>query len=199
MKLTIDDLDLRGKRVLVRVDYNVPIDGGKVGDDRRIAATLPTLRKILADGGKPILVSHLGRPKGGRDPKFSLAPVAARLQELLPEAKVVLAPDVTGTGPAEAVLRLKDAPPDEKTVIMLENVRFNPGEEENDFELARELASYADVYVNDAFGASHRAHASIAGIPQILRGAAGYLLKKEMDTVRALLGGSTPRPFVALL
>ncbi len=196
-KLTIDDLDLRGKRVLVRVDYNVPIEGGRVTDDRRIVETLPTLRKILGDGGKPILIAHLGRPKGRRDEKYSLAPVAARLQDVLPEAKVTLAPDVTGPAAAEAVVRLKEGAGGQ--ALLLENVRFHPGEEENDLELARELASYGDVFVNDAFGASHRAHASVAGIPQVLRGAAGYLLMKEIEVVTALLGGSAPKPFVALL
>jgi 3-phosphoglycerate kinase len=197
MKLTIDDLDLRGKRVLVRVDYNVPIEDGKVTDDRRIRETLPTLKKILDEGGKPILIAHLGRPKGKRDEKYSLAPCAKRLQELLPDVKVTLAPDLTGPAAAEAVMKLRDSADPE--ILMLENVRFHPGEEENDLELARELASFGDVYVNDAFGASHRAHASIAGIPTILRGAAGYLLKKEIEVVTALLGGSTPKPFVALL
>jgi 3-phosphoglycerate kinase len=197
MKLTIDDLDLRGKRVLVRVDYNVPIEDGKVVDDRRIVETLPTLKKVLDEGGKPILVAHLGRPKGKVDEKYSLKPVAARLQELLPDAKITLVPEVTGVVAAQAVLSLREG--GDKQVLMLENVRYHPGEEENDLEFARELASYGDVFVNDAFGASHRAHASIAGIPQFLRGAAGYLLKKEIEVVRTLLGASTPKPFVALL
>jgi 3-phosphoglycerate kinase len=195
-KLTLDDIapSLAGKRVLVRVDYNVPLDEeGRVADDRRIAETLPTVRRVLAAGGRPILLAHLGRPKGKRDEKYSLAPVAGRLGELLSEAKVSLAPDCSGVRAAEAVLRQKPG-----EVLLLENLRFDPGEEENDLEFARALASMGDVYVNDAFGASHRAHASIAGIPTFLRAAAGLLLAKEIAALEPLLAGPA-KPFVALL
>ncbi len=202
-KLTLDDLDLEGRRVLVRVDYNVPLEAGAgpgaaatVGDDRRIAETLPTIRKVLADGGRPILMSHLGRPKGRRDERYSLAPVARRLQELLEgAARVRLAGDCCGRAAAEAVLALG---PDE--VLLLENLRFHPGEEENDAELGRELASFGDVFVNDAFGASHRAHASIVGIaPHVRAAAAGYLLAKEIAALEPLVRGEPADPFVAVL
>jgi phosphoglycerate kinase len=195
-KLTIDDIapKLAGKRVLVRVDYNVPLDAaGEVADDRRIRETLPTIRKVLEAGGRPILLAHLGRPKGKRDEKYSLKPVAKRLQQVLGTAQVVLAPDCSGVRAAEAVVKQQ---PNE--VLLLENLRFHPGEEENDLEFARELASMGDFYIDDAFGASHRAHASIAGIPQFLPAAAGDLLAKEIAAAESLLAGPA-KPFVALL
>jgi 3-phosphoglycerate kinase len=194
-KLTLDDVlpELREKRVLVRVDYNVPLDEqGRVADDRRIRETLPTIRKVIEAGGRPILLAHLGRPKGKRDEKCSLAPVARRLQELLPDRKVTLAPDCSGVRAAEAIMERKAG-----EVLLLENVRFHPGEEENDLEFARELASMGDIFVNDAFGASHRAHASIAGIPTFLRSAAGLLLAREIAVIERLLAGAE-KPFVAL-
>lgn len=197
-KLTLEDIlpTLKAKRVLVRVDYNVPLDeAGRVADDRRIAETLPTIRKILAAGGRPILLSHFGRPKGKRDPRYSLAPVAARLAELLRSNhyKVTLAPDCSGVRAAEAVLKQQPG-----EVLLLENLRFDPGEEANDLEFARALASMGELYVNDAFGASHRAHASIAGVPQFLKAAAGLLLAKEIAVLEPLLA-APKKPFVAVL
>lgn len=195
-KLTLDDVagQLAEKRVLLRVDYNVPLDAsGKVADARRIAETLPTIRRIVKAGGRPILLAHLGRPKGKRDEKYSLAPVRERLAELFPEGRVTLAPDCSGVKAAEAVMAQKAG-----ELLLLENLRFHPGEEENDLEFARELASMGDIYVNDAFAASHRAHASIAGVPQFLTAAAGDLLAKEIATIEPLLAGP-PAPFVAIL
>ncbi len=195
-KLTIDDVlpELRGRRVLVRVDYNVPLaEGGRVADDRRIVETLPTIRKILAAGGRPILLSHLGRPRGKRDERFSLAPVARRLGELIAPVPVSLAPDCSGVRAAEAVMQQKPG-----EVLLLENVRFHPGEEENDLEFARELASMGDIFVNDAFGASHRAHASVAGVPALIKGVAGLLIARELAAIERLLS-APERPFVALL
>ncbi len=193
-KLTIDDLDLHGRRVLIRLDLNVPIEGGKVQDDRRIVESLPTIRKVLGDGGRPILLSHLGRPKGKKDPKCSLAPVARRLEELLAGPRVLKAGDCCGREAAEAVLGLKSG-----EVLVLENLRFHPAEEVNDAEFARELASLGDVFVNDAFGTSHRAHASVVGVAQFVKAAAGYLLAKELRILTPLVSGEVARPFLAVL
>jgi phosphoglycerate kinase len=194
----IDDLEVRGKRVLVRVDFNVPltvgVDGAiEVADDTRIRAALPTLQELRARGARLVLVSHLDRPRGRRVPGLSMAPVAARLRELLPEATVTLAPDVIGEG----VRTLSEALGDGE-VLVLENVRFEPGETHNDPELARALAELAELYVNDAFGAAHRAHASTAGVAHLLPNAAGRLLEREVRTLAGLMEDPA-RPLVAVI
>ena len=191
-KRSLDDLDVAGRRVLVRADLNVPISDGAVGDDTRVRAALPTLRALMERGARVIVVSHLGRPKGGPSPELSLAPVAARLGELLGQP-VRLADAVVGPTVAAAVEAL--APGE---ALLLENVRFEPGEEANDPALARALASLADVYVNDAFGTAHRAHASTVGIAAHLPSCAGYLLRRESETLSALLDNPA-RPFVGIL
>ena len=191
-KRSLDDLDVAGRRVLVRADLNVPISDGAVGDDTRVRAALPTLRALMERGARVIVVSHLGRPKGGPSPELSLAPVAARLGELLGQP-VRLADAVVGPSVAAAVEAL--APGE---ALLLENVRFEPGEEANDPALARALASLADVYVNDAFGTAHRAHASTVGIAAHLPSCAGYLLRRESETLSALLDNPA-RPFVGIL
>ncbi|MDR7866492.1 MAG: phosphoglycerate kinase [Sporomusaceae bacterium] len=191
-KKTIRDIDFAGKKVLVRVDYNVPMDGGSITDDTRIRATLPTLRHLLAKGAAVILASHLGRPKGGPAAEFSLAPVAKRLSDLL-GIEVLFAADCVGAaaeGPAKA---LKPG-----QVLMLENLRFHKEEEKNDPEFARQLAALADTYVNDAFGVSHRAHASVEGITKYLPAAAGFLLEKEIDFLSRAVG-KPPHPYVAII
>ncbi|HVL90610.1 MAG TPA: phosphoglycerate kinase [Actinomycetota bacterium] len=183
---TIDDLDVAGKRVLVRADFNVPLNGGAIADDFRIRAALPTLIELRERGAAQlVLCSHLGRPKGAPDPKYSLAPVAARLSELL-GAGVALAPNPDGPVPAGA------------PVVLLENLRFHPGETTNDAAFAKALAAMADVYVNDAFGAAHRAHASVAHVATELPAAAGRLLEKEIAVLSGLLE-SPERTFVAVL
>jgi phosphoglycerate kinase len=191
---TIRDLDLQGRRVFVRVDFNVPIKNGVIGDDTRIRESLPTIRHALEAGaGTVILASHLGRPKGKPNPEMSLEPVAARLGELL-GAPVAFAPNCIGPD-AERVVR--EAPP--RGVVLLENLRFHPEEEKNDAGFARALASLADVYVNDAFGAAHRAHASVEAIVRERpEAAAGLLMEKELRYLGEVLG-NPERPFVALL
>lgn len=197
-KKTVEDIDVRGKRVLVRVDFNVPQDeNGAVTDDRRIRAALPTIEYLIGHGGRVILVSHLGRPKGEtlgerRKGKDTLAPVAKRLSELLGRG-IPLAPDCIGPVVREMVERLGNG-----DVLLLENVRFHPEEEKNDPEFARKLASLADIFVNDAFGTAHRAHASTEGVAHLIPGVAGFLMKKEID----YLGGALTnpkRPFVSIL
>ncbi len=193
-KLSIDQLELKGKKVLVRVDFNVPLDENlNITDDRRIAASLPTIKKIISDGGKAILMSHLGRPKGKVNPKYSLSPAAKRLGELLGKA-VKLAPDCVGDETKKIVNAMKNG-----DVILLENLRFHEEEEKNVPEFAKQLAELGDVYVNDAFGSAHRAHASTEGVTKyISQNAAGYLMQKELD----YLGGaiSNPvRPYCAIL
>jgi 3-phosphoglycerate kinase len=179
-KLSVRDLDLNGKRVLVRVDFNVPVKDGKVSDDTRIKASLPTIRLILEKGGKAVLVSHLGRPDGKADPKYSLKPVAGRLQELLGK-------------PVEF------GEPKGGAVTLLENVRFDPGEEKNDDALAKKLASYGDVYVNDAFGTAHRAHSSTAGVTKYFKqSAAGLLIDKEIKYLGKVLS-NPDKPFIAIM
>ena len=192
-KRSIRNLELAGRRVLIRVDFNVPLAGGEVGDDTRIRAALPTVRYALERGATVVLASHLGRPKGTPRPDLSLRPVARHLSELLGRP-VHFAADCTGK-PARAAVA--EAHPG--GVALLENLRFHAGEERNDAALAAELGSLADVYVNDAFGAAHRAHASTAGIVSHVRDAgAGLLLGAELEHLGALLG-SPRRPFVAVL
>ncbi|MBI4409668.1 MAG: phosphoglycerate kinase [Gemmatimonadetes bacterium] len=199
-KRTLRDLPdsaLRGQRVLVRVDYNVPLEGGRVTDDTRIRATLPTLRYLLERDARVILVSHLGRPKGKWDAAYSLRPVAQRLRELV-EAPVSFVADVVGAEAHATADRLKPG-----EILLLENVRFLPEEETNDAALGEALAALGDVYVNDAFGAAHRAHASTAGVAEVMReegrpAVAGLLLEAELR----FLGGalqSPERPFLAIL
>lgn len=190
---TLSDLSLSGRRVLVRVDFNVPMDDGRVADDTRIRAALPTIRAILDAGGTPVLMSHLGRPKNGPDPQFSLRPVAAHLDGLL-DAPVVFCDETVGAG-AEACV----AGASEGSVVLLENTRFLPGETTNDAETARQLAALADVYVSDAFGSVHRAHASTEGVAHEIREtAAGVLLEREVAFLTKALD-DPKRPFVAIL
>jgi len=192
-KVSVRDLDLKGKRVFVRVDFNVPLEGGKIADDTRIRASLPTIRLVLEKGGRPILASHLGRPKGKPKPEFSLAPVVEALQRLL-GAPVTFSPDCVGEAAGRHASTLRDG-----EALLLENLRFHPGEEKNDQAFARQLAALAGAYVNDAFGSAHRAHASVAALCGLLRpAAAGLLMEKEIDFLGRLLG-STQRPYVAVL
>jgi phosphoglycerate kinase len=195
-KKTVRDLraeDLRGKRALVRVDFNVPITGGHVTDDTRIRAALPTLEYLLERGARVILLSHLGRPKGKPDAKYSLEPVARKLQELMPKHRVGF---VESTDTDEAMKATHDA---RRDVILLENTRFLGGEETNDERLSRALAELGDLYVNDAFGSAHRAHASTEGVARYLKPAvAGLLMEKELQYLGTALG-NPKRPFVAIL
>ncbi len=192
-KKTVEDVDVAGKRVLVRVDFNVPQDEtGAITDDRRIRAALPTIEYLVAKKARVILASHLGRPKGGPAPKYSLAPVAERLSQLLGQP-VPLAPDSVGPAVTEMVGKLSDG-----DVLLLENVRFYPEEEKNDPAYAEKLASLAEVYVNDAFGTAHRAHASTEGVAKHLPAAAGYLMKRELDYLGSNVE-NPERPFVAIL
>jgi phosphoglycerate kinase len=191
-KRSVRDLDVGGKRVLVRVDFNVPVKDGEVTDDTRIRRALPTIRYLLSEGARPILISHLGRPKGEPDPKYAMDPVAERLGELLGEPVKKLDAAV---GP-EVVEALEDW--DAQGVVLLENSRFYPGETKNDPDLADQLASLADLYVDDAFGAAHRAHATTVGVAERLPAAAGLLLEEEIDYLDAVLD-NPERPFVAIL
>ena len=194
MKLTLDDLDLSGKRVLVRVDFNVPLDdSGNVSDDTRIRAALPTIRAITERDGKAILMSHLGRPKGEADLKYSLQPVAAHLEKLL-GSDVRFAETTVGEDVRQAV---QDLP--EGGVLLLENTRFNAGETKNDDGFSTKLAELADVYINDAFGSAHRAHASTEGVTRhVDQAAMGYLLEREVDYLGKLLE-APEHPYVAVL
>ena len=192
-KVSVRDLDLKGKRVLMRVDFNVPIEEGKITDDTRIRAALPTIKYVLEQGAKLILMSHLGRPKGKRDPKLSLKPVAERLSELLGK-EVKMAPDCVGPEVERMVAEMKEG-----DVILLENLRFHPGEEANDPEFAKKLAVLGDVYVNDAFGTAHRAHASTEGVTKFMPvAAAGLLMEKEIEYLSKAVE-SPERPFVVIL
>ncbi len=191
---TINDCDVRGKRVLVRVDFNVPMTADlKVADDKRIVESLPTIRKILTDGGSVILMSHLGRPKGQPNPEYSLAPVAAHLGALLGRP-VKFARDCVGKATRQMVDELKPG-----DVLLLENLRYHVEEELNDATFAKELAGFGDIYVNDAFGSAHRAHASTEGITKFLRPAvAGYLMEKEIDYLGRAVA-NPGRPYIAIL
>lgn len=197
-KLTLDDVDVAGKRVLVRVDFNVPLKVGKngdlaVGDDTRIRAAVPTIKAITDRGGRAVLMSHLGRPKGQPDPKYSLEPVARYLQETI-GLRVRFVSNTVGPTVEEAVRELPEG-----GIILLENTRFNPGETKNDEGLAEQLAALADIYVNDAFGSAHRAHASTEGVAgKVKQAVMGYLLQREVEYLSKLLEGPE-HPYVAVL
>ena len=194
-KLTVKDVDLKGKKVLVRDDFNVPVKDGVITNDNRITAALPTIKKLIADGGKVILCSHLGKPKGQPVPELSLAPVAVRLSELLgQEVKFAADPEVVGPNAKAAVAAMKDG-----DVVLLENTRYRAEETKNEDKFSEELASLCDVFVNDAFGTAHRAHCSNVGVTKYVKTAVvGYLMEKEI----AFLGNAVnnpERPFVAIL
>jgi len=192
-KKTIKDIDVTGKRVLVRVDFNVPMDGGKVSDDRRIRAALPTIQYLLDKGASVVLMSHLGRPKDEPDPKFSLAPAATRLGELL-DKPVNMLDDCVGPQVEAAVKAMKPG-----DVAMLENTRFHKEEKKNGPDFSAKLAALGEIYVNDAFGSAHRAHASTAGVTEKLRPAvAGFLLEKELEYLGGALA-DPERPFLAIM
>ena len=191
-KLTIRDLDAAGKRVFVRVDFNVPLEDGKITDDSRIQAALPTIRALLAQGAIVILASHLGRPDGKVQDSMRLRPVAERLSQLL-KMPVAVTGDALGVGTEDAIKRLKPG-----ECILLENLRFHAEEEKNDPAFAKALASYADVYVNDAFGTAHRAHASTEGIAHLLPAYAGLLMEKEIEFLGKLMS-NPERPFAAII
>jgi len=194
MKLSIRDLDLSGKRVFIRVDFNVPLENGAVGDDTRIRASLPTVRYALDKGATVVLASHLGRPKGQVNPKYSLKPVAEALAGLLGRP-VSFAADCIG-GAAQSAVQTAHA---SGGIVLLENLRFHPEEEKNDPAFAQQLASLTDVYVNDAFGAAHRAHASVEGITRFVAGAAaGLLMEKELEYLGRVLS-APDKPLVAIL
>lgn len=194
-KKTVDDINVKGKRVLVRCDFNVPLKEGKITDENRIVAALPTIKKLIADGGRVILCSHLGKPKGEPKPELSLAPVAVRLSELLGQPVTFAAdPEVVGPNAKAAVAAMKDG-----DVVLLENTRYRKEETKNEDNFSEELASLADVYVDDAFGTAHRAHCSNVGVTRFVKeSAVGYLMQKEID----FLGNAVEnpvRPFVAIL
>ncbi|HVP40040.1 MAG TPA: phosphoglycerate kinase [Candidatus Saccharimonadales bacterium] len=192
-KLSVRDLEVKGRRVLVRVDFNVPLEGGQVADDTRIVASLPTIRYLMEKGARIILMSHLGRPKGQPDPKYSLKPVAERLSRLL-KAPVQMAPDCVGDATRAMALGLGDG-----QVLLLENLRYHAEEEANDPVFARQLAELGQVYVNDAFGSAHRAHASTEAVARLLpQAAAGFLMQKELAYLGRALA-EPKRPFVAVL
>ena len=191
-RATVDDVDVTGRRVLLRVDFNVPMRDGRIVDDRRISAALPTIDFLREHGARVIVVTHLGRPKGKPDPAYSTAPLARHLGALL-GTTVPLAADVAGESARAMVDALRDG-----DVGMLENVRFEPGEEANDPEFAAALASLADVYVNDAFGAAHRAHASTEGVAHLLPAVAGRLMARELDVLSGVLEHPEP-PVVAII
>ncbi len=194
-KVTVDDIQVKGKRVLCRCDFNVPLKEGKITDENRLVAALPTIKKLIADGGKVILCSHLGKPKGEPKPELSLAPVAVRLSELLgQEVKFAADPEVVGENAKAAVAAMEDG-----DVVLLENTRYRAEETKNGEAFSKDLASLCDIFVNDAFGTAHRAHCSNVGVSALVETAAvGYLMQKEID----FLGNAVEnpvRPFVAIL
>ena len=192
-KKTVRDIDVNGKKVIVRVDFNVPLDENKnITDETRIKAALPTIQYLLDNGAAVILCSHLGRPKGEFNMKYSLAPVAKRLEEIFP-GKVTFASDVIGESADKAAAEIKAG-----EIVLLENLRFHAEEEKNNADFAKKLASYAEIYVNDAFGTAHRAHASTAGLADYLPAVAGFLIGKELDIMGKALE-NPERPFVAIL
>ena len=194
-KKSVDDINVKGKRVLVRCDFNVPLKDGKITDENRLVAALPTIKKLISDGGKVILCSHLGKPKGEPKPELSLAPVAVRLSELLgQEVKFAADPEVVGPNAKAAAEAMKDG-----DVILLENTRYRAEETKNGEAFSKELASLCDVYVNDAFGTAHRAHCSNVGVTQYVDTAVvGYLMQKEIDFLGNAVDNPV-RPFVAIL
>lgn len=193
-KKTIEDIQVNGKKVLCRVDFNVPLtEDGKVSDDKRIVAALPTVKYLLSHNAKVILCSHLGRPKGKVDMKYSLKPVAERLGELLPGVRVQFASDTVGDSARACIADMKDG-----EIVLLENTRFQKEEEANDAEFAKKLAELADIFVSDAFGTVHRAHASTAGVADYIPAVAGYLIGKELGIMGEALENPV-RPFVAIL
>jgi phosphoglycerate kinase len=191
-KKTVEDIVTSGKRVFVRCDFNVPLKDGKITSDKRIVESLPTIKYLVSQGAKVILSSHLGRPTGGFDPQFSLAPVAARLSELLGQ-EVKMASDVAGESAKALAASLRDG-----EVMLIENVRFEKGETKNDPELSKKFASLADIFVNDAFGSAHRAHCSTTGIADYLPAVCGYLIKKEIEFIGGALE-NPKRPLTAIL
>lgn len=192
-KKTIEDLELTGKNVLVRLDFNVPMDSeGQITDDRRIKEALKTITYLINNNAKTILMSHLGRPKGKFDMKYSLEPIAKRLAELL-NKEVIMAKDVIGPDAKNKVDNLKAG-----QVMLLENVRFQPEEEKNDESFSKSLAAFGEIYINDAFGTAHRAHSSTAGVAKYLPSAIGFLIKKEIDVMGKAIS-NPERPFVAIL
>ncbi len=191
-KKTVKDINLKGKRVLMRVDFNVPMQDGKVTDDKRIRASLPTIQYVLDQGASLVLMSHLGRPKGGPDPEFSLRATAEVLSSHL-GVPVKMAPDTVGP---EVEAMAKELKPGE--VLMLENTRFHKGEEKNDLELAKQMSALADVYVNDAFGSAHRAHSSTEGVAQFLPAVSGFLMEQELEYLGRAVG-NPEHPYIAIL
>lgn len=191
-KKSIEDIDVKGKKVLVRCDFNVKMEDGVITSDKRIVASLPTIKYLLKEGAKVILCSHLGRPKGEVNPEFSLKPVAARLAELLGQ-NVKMAEDVVGESAKSLAADLKEG-----EVLLLENVRFEPGETKNDPELSKAFASLAEIFVNDAFGSAHRAHSSTTGVADYLPAVCGYLIQKEIEFIGGALE-DPKRPLVAIL
>ena len=194
-KKSVDDINVKGKKVLVRCDFNVPLKDGKITDENRLVAALPTIKKLVADGGKVILCSHLGKPKGEPKPELSLAPVAVRLSELLgQEVKFAADPEVVGANAKAAVEGMKDG-----DVVLLENTRYRAEETKNGEAFSKELASLCEVFVNDAFGTAHRAHCSNVGVTEYVDTAVvGYLMQKEIDFLGNAVENPT-RPFVAIL
>ena len=194
-KVSVDDINVKGQRVLVRCDFNVPLQDGKITDENRLVASLPTIKKLIADGGKVILCSHLGKPKGEAKPELSLAPVAVRLSELLgQDVKFAADPEVVGPNAKAAAAAMKDG-----DVVLLENTRYRIEETKNGEAFSKELASLCDVYVDDAFGTAHRAHCSNVGVTQYVKTAAvGYLMQKEIDFLGNAVNNPA-RPFVAIL
>jgi len=190
----IEELDIEGRRVFIRVDFNVPLDGTTVTDDTRIRAALPTIQHAVSRGARVVLASHLGRPKGERKPELSLEPAAKVLAELLPDGEVLLTDDCIGDGPRKVTGDLRDG-----QICLLENLRFHAGERDDDEGFARELAKLADVYVNDAFGAAHRSHASVSALPQLMHEkGAGLLMQRELTALEKVRSDAQ-RPYVAVL